>query len=449
MNGILALFLLASPALAEQPWWQDLGDPGLQAVIDEGLSNNGDLEAAWERVAASEALARQAWSPLLPSASATFQHSVSRRDAVGRGFGVSFGQPDPDAPKGYNSGQYGLQAQWNVDLFGRSYAAMRASRLDAQAAAGDRDAAAASLAVRIASTWYDLVAVEQRIDIVRAQLATQERVLEVTELRFEGADATGLDVLQQRQQLATVRTLLPPLVATQQVLQQQLAVLLGRDPLQADLPDRPTALPELPPLDMAVPEDLLQRRPDLLANDKRVDAAGARRYSTLAGGLPAVSASASTQTQYNDLNEDYEITEFDTWQVGVAATVPIFNGGRVFEGYRASRAQKLAAERTLEQSQLVARAEITGALAREEQQRAYVSAVQDQVDAAVLTSEQARSRYRTGNAQYLQVLTSTNNELSAQLNAVSAQRDLLAIHIDLHDALGGSWTSDLGERASR
>ncbi len=445
MSLLLLALALVSPASADAPYWEQLDDPGLVQAIDIGVSKNGDVAAAWERVAASKAMARQARAPLLPQASVTYSNTVQPNNP-GFQFGLSggLGAPDPDAPDTTRSGSYGLSASWDVDM-GRSYTALRASTLDARAAGSDQDAAAMALANRIAGVWYDLVAVEQRLVIVRKQIEHQERMLEVIEMRFERGEATGLDVLQQRQQVAATRTLLPTLSSSHRVLEQQLAVLLGQD-IGAELPMRPSELPDVPSLDATLPDDLLAGRPDLAAAEERLAAARARKYSATLSSLPTFRLNGFTGTQFTDFGE-YATRKY--WSVGTTASLPLFAGGRVYEGVRAARANELAAKHTLDQAKRNADAEVQGAIARAEEQRNYVAAVQAQRDAATLAHEAARQRYKSGSAAYINLLSASNAELQAELSAVAAQRDLLGIHLDLADARGGAWTHQLGERAAR
>lgn len=238
MTFIAALAVAASlsaqtppPADETRPpaaWWRALGDEPLNDLVEEALVENGDLAATRSRVLAAEAAAFQAVTPTLPHVSFDVTGNVAPRNALGFQFGglsnlagggvpgqapvplpaqlQQVGRPRPAVV--YYTGSALLSGGVQVDP-GRSFFAWRAEVLQAEAAAGERDVQSLELARQVAQTYYDVITAQQQREIIARQVELNREVLRATDLRFEAGEAEGLDVLQQRQNLAAVETLLP------------------------------------------------------------------------------------------------------------------------------------------------------------------------------------------------------------------------------------------------
>jgi len=417
----------ATVALAGTPW-DALDDPGLRQLLSDGMERNGDVVASQERAVASRASAWQGGSALLPSLALVGSTSTNPYDTLGFAFGGLPSVPGADTPATYTTGSGALHAAWDVDLFGARTTSWSASRQDARAAELDSANAQNALAGRIGKAWYDLAATEARLRIVEEQVANQETLLEHARLRLGVAAATGLDVLQQEQQLATTRSLLPSLVAARDAFAHQLAALTGRS--TAELPPLPATLPEPPPSGAAVSVD---DRPDVQALQARADAAHRRATAAVLSGLPTVRLTAQTGEQFRKM-ADYSHQSF--WNVGTSAQVPLFNGGRVHASARAAFALSSAADAQLEQARLNAAAELAAARSRLDQQAAVVQAVDAQAAAARAVLDASIDRYLAGSTPFLSVWAAQGSTLQAELSAVQARRDWISLYIDLTTAQG-------------
>ncbi len=429
-----------SDPVGSEPWWGDEGDEGLSSLLEEGVTGNHDLRAAWARVERARAGVQRATSALVPSITLDGTANLAPTDSLGFMFGGGGFFSSPDAPATYTSTTATVGARWQLDLWGRQILQRRASLLEEAAAAGDMEAQALALASRLANAYYDLVAARERVTIVERQIASNESLLEVTELRFRQGEATGLDVLQQRQQLAATSTFLPAARVQVRLAEQQLAVLVGRDPSSAQF----QVVDHLPDLGTAPrvgrPEDLLRNRPDLRAALSRYEAASARVRSARRTFLPtlAVSGQAGNQALYMD-----EFNDQWYWGVGANVSVPLFTGGAQVAAIREARAAERTAYHALYQAFLRAVQEVETALAQESELRAQLEAFRTQVEAATLALDESRSRYIAGVASYQSVLTATNALQQAELNALQTHRQLLGARIQLHTALGGPWVTAL------
>lgn len=429
-------------------WWEDLGGEGLDRLVRTGLALNGDFGAFEARVAQSEALSRAALAPLLPSLSFDVSTSTAPLDSLGFFFGGGFASQIPDPPTAYHTGTAQLKATWAPDLSGTSALAWRASRLDALATAGDRDAQAIALATRIAQSWVALETARARLVVVQEQVRVSEELLALAEARYASGLNTAQELLQQRQQVAAVGGLLPSAEAQVRSAEQSLAVLVGGRPDQAAtlLPPALVERPVLPPRPgLGQPEELLELRPDLRAAALDLEAATARVRSAQTGLVPTVGLSGTAGWQ------GIYITELKTqavWGLGLNLSVPLLQGGRELSNLQAAKASEDAARRTLEQLALQAVFEVQDAAQREDAQARVLTLYGAQAEAARMAFEEARAQYTGGLSTYLTVLTALNTWQQAQLNELSAWQTLMNTRIELCDALGGAWPQRLDTGAT-
>ncbi len=430
-------------ALSSAPWWTSFGDPALANVMEQGLSGNGDLGAAWERVDQSRAAAFGSLAPQLPSLSFDVNANAAPTESLGFQFGglpTAPGEEEP--PEAYYQGAATLNARVPLDFWGPQVQHYRASRFESHATAGDRDAQAISLSVLVGGAYFDAVTAGAQVALIEGQVEAQESLLELTELRFRETDTSGLDVLQQRQQLEAVRALLPTARAQQHTSRQRLAALLGLDDETA-LPPLPSNLPDLPAEPgTGRPSDLFETRPDLRAADARWAAATARRHGAGLAFAPTLALTGQVGTQAIQLDE------FDTqevWGVGAAVSLPIFQGGGRFAGVAEARSAEDAAARTLSQRVRDAIQQVESSMVTEEQLDERLAALQRQLEAARLVAEESRARYATGLTPYLTVLTAVNARQQAELALLQAHRERIDARIRLHEALGGRWTTNLAD----
>lgn len=426
-------------SISEAPWWLSFDDPTLSALMDEGLRQNGDLVAFNARVQQSEALARQSLAGVLPSLSVDVSTSTAPLDSLGFTFGLDL-TAQPNAPEVYSTGSGYLKASLPVDLWGKSTQTWLASRHDAAGMAGDRDAQLIALATRIGQAWMDLETARERLTLVEQQVAASEELLNIVQRRYDEGLITSLDLLQQQRQVASVRAQLPAASANVRVATLQLNTLLGR-PGATPVPEGAEGLPSLPPSPgLGSPDALLTTRPDLRAAHEDELAAVARRKAALRALAPALTLTGQVGFQGIYINE---LNAQDLWGLGVALSVPIFSGGRNVGGAQAAQATERAAEATYRQLVLTATQEVEEALARETSAALTLDAVRAQERAAKASYDESRAQYERGLVDHLTVLSSLSTYQQAQVSSLSAERDLLVARIQLHDALGGTWTESV------
>jgi len=428
--------------VAEQPWWQTLGDPDLVRVVEAGLEGNPDLDSAYGRLQTAEASTVVAFSGLVPNAS--FDVSTTGQPAAVV-FRCNVGPISPEelmsAQGGDGEEPTGLCFQgsalfnfrWGLDVFGRQLLQHKSARYEQQAAEGDQAATRLMVSGSLASAYLDALSAAQQVTILQQQLQAQSDLLEVLQLRYQTGGASGLDVLQQRQTVASTKAALPPARLAAKSQRRVLAALMGRG--IAELPELPEGLPDpVEPPSIGTPADLVTRRPDLVAAHDRVTAARARRTSAIRALLPTLNANANAGWTYA---LGSELNAIETWSVGGSLSVPLFNGGAGIAGVKQATGQLRSVTGAWDTALLGAVRDVENGVVRDLEQSERHEAVGDQVDAARAAYDEARQRYLQGVDSFLAVLTAQAGLQSAELSLVQAHRDRLAARVQLWTALGG------------
>lgn len=405
-------------------WWTEFNDPALNALVDTALAANFNLRTTWERLRAARAVVDRESSALLPSLDAGLQGAISF--------------PQPDFVGGENL-RLGLNAGYEVDLWGRINATVDAQRFRAQASLTDYQAAAISLSAEITRTWYQLLEARNQVTLVEEQIETNRQILDLLRNRFGGGQVRSVDILRQEQLLAATREQLTVAESRAEVLEHQLAVLLGR-PAQAEPDYPPAALPAPPPLpETGLPVELVRRRPDLQSAFHRLQAADRELAAAISSQYPRLSFSGNASLRSNNFQN---LLRDWAYSFGGNLFAPIFFAGELRA--EVDRTESVKNQRLYEYGQavLIAFREVEDALIREQKQRERITALQEQVDLAQQSYEQLRIAYLNGAGNYLDTLTALTQEQQLQRDLLAANLTLLEFRIALYRALAGGFGTE-------
>lgn len=421
---------------SNQSWWTRFADPELNKLVTRGSGNNFSVLVAQSRIEEADAVVAQQLSPLLPTATWDTSLTTGPLDSLGFQFGgggVGGGAMGPvDLPNLYWQASSTVNVGLGIDVTGKNILGHRAAKDDRKAAQHDVDAQRQALASQITATYYDLVTARAQLAITADQVETNERLLELTQLKFETGQANAVDVLQQRQQVAASKVQVPRAQQQLRAFEQRMAVLLGETPGQSF--DTPSTLPALPARPgVGAPSELLRARPDLRAKTERLEATEKRTKVSKRSFAPDLRLSARGGVQAINVG-DWSSQGF--WSATATLSVPLSTGGSTYAGMRRAKAQQRTASRDLSQSTLVAVQEVEDALLRETQQAEVLALYKEQHAAAKAAFEESRTRYAEGVAEYLPVLTALASVQRTEFDIVTAHRDLIAARIDLYTALG-------------
>jgi NodT family efflux transporter outer membrane factor (OMF) lipoprotein len=438
---------IGAPALDR--WWEVFGDEELNGLVEATLHGNLDLQQAWRRLEQAGALRRISRSELFPQVDAgagASKTETTERDVI---------DPDsltPDAMGNVNPRKTKLETEtdryvvssglgWEIDLWRRISSATRADRLEAEATRQDVEETALFLTGSVAETWFQVLEQEQLLDLLAKQLELSETLEELTGLRFSVGSGSALDVLQQRQQVASIRAEIPPVESRLATLKHALAVLMGRPPRRNEIHPADASYPDLPPLpEVETPGALLARRPDLRAARLRVEAADYDVASAIADRLPRLSFSLDYELSADEIGDIYNR---EVLSVAGNVLLPLIDGGR--RRAEVDRRKAVTLERLDRFGALFLEAlvEVEDALVQEHYQVELLHQIDFQVELAESNLREAQARYSNGLNDYLTVITAINSLQQLQRRQISEWRALLVIRSRLYRALGGSWMDEL------
>jgi NodT family efflux transporter outer membrane factor (OMF) lipoprotein len=413
-------------------WWKRFDDAELDRLMAEALIAAPDLKSAQARLRQARAASDLAQANLLPSvgASAGATRSRSGREAGGSDM----------AQTRYSAG---FDASWEVPFFGGLRDAATAATADAAAAAANLDAVRVSLAAEVARNYIDLRAYQERLRIARANVASQEETLQITDWRQQAGLATTLDVEQARANLEQSRASIPSLESGRATAAHHLAVLTGQAPgaMQTRLAEA-APLPT-PPDSIAagIPADTLRQRPDLRAAEQTLRAEIARSAERAADREPSLTLSGSLGWQAFDaaaLGGSGSLVR----SLAASLVANLFDGGRLRARFAVQDAVREQALVAYEKAILTALEDVENALAAYAAGRERVAARQRAADAARNAAQLARVQYQAGLVDFQKVLDTDRTRLTAEDGLAAAQADVLTATVALYKALGGGWQAE-------
>ena len=414
-------------------WWRGFGDPGLDALVDRVLAGNFDLRQALARVEAAAAARGIAAGEALPQVDGSLDAQRSRRLFLGFPFGGGGGVPSNT----FTTYGLTLSARWELDVWGRVRSGESAAIADVQAATADAAAARMSLVAQACRAYFAAVEQKQQLALAEATVATLRATYEDVRDRFRRGVRPALDVHQASANLANAEAAVAQRRDAVGAALRRLDVLAGDFPRGAD--GVPTTLPQAAPaIPVGVPSDLLLRRPDLAAAERRLAAAGCRVDVARASLYPRIALTGSAGTASTDL-ADLADDDFRVWSVGANLLAPLFRNG-------ALRAEVARNEALLEQAAagygralIQAFAEVEDVLGAEAHLAERRARVTDAAGHAARARELARDRYQKGLVDFVTVVETQRQSFQADAARIALDRLCLENRIDLFLALGGGY----------
>jgi NodT family efflux transporter outer membrane factor (OMF) lipoprotein len=424
----------AQPAdgLPRGQWWEAYGDRTLDDLEPQVDAANPDLQAAAAAYAEARAFAAEAESYALPTLSAAGSLSTNKQSAD-RPL-RSKGQPTY-----FGANTIGLQAGYEVDLWGAVRDAVASGKAGAQASAATLESVRLILHAELASDYVLLRGFDAQAKLLADTVVAYSRALELTKYRVEGYIASGLDVSRAETQLDSAKAQVSDVAARRAGMEHAIARLVGQPASTFSLPPdlRPIALPEVP---LGVPSLLLLRRPDVAASERRAAAANEQIGVAEAAFYPTFTIGLGGGIQDTGLNLLSLPNSF--WSVGPAVSLPIFNGGLLKAQLASAKAEFDAAAADYKGTVLDAIQEVEDNLA----DLRWLAQEATDEDAAVAsaqkTEELSMDLYRDGAVSYLEVVTAQTAALDAERDALDLLTQRLTASVGLIRALGGGWSSD-------
>ncbi len=422
----------ATPA-AELPkgaWWTIFGDGDLDALEDQVTAANQDLQAAVARFAQARAAADYARADYFPQVTA---NASSQRTQHSKNAALKF------QPYVYSDHLLAADLSYEIDVWGRVRNSVAAARDRAEASGADLAAVDLALHAELATDYFALRGYDTQQIVLDHTVAAYERALQVTLNRYKGGAAAEADVDQAQTQLETARTQAHDVHLKRLQMEHAVAILVGQPPAQFSV--KPAVLQgAAPAVEPGMPSALLERRPDIAAAERQVAAANAEIGVARAAYYPQFDLSAMMGLDSAAPGKWIEAPS-RIWGIGPQAAAILFDGGRLDAMNANARAAYDETVANYRQTVLTAFGEVEDNLAAL-RQLAQEAQTQDAALAAARRAlDQANKRYAGGLVTYLEVVSTENVALSAQLSAVNILTRRMTASVLLAKALGGGWTA--------
>lgn len=427
VNADPAAFAAANP---EAAWWRQFEDPVLDDLVARGLAANLDLKVAVAHVKEARALFTDARLDQLPRITASGTYAASDQQQPGSGEHRVDGE----------TWQAGFDAGWELDLFGHVRHGVDAAKADAGAAEADLRDAQVSVAAEVARNYFEMRGAQARLAVAERNLDTQRETLRLTKARFEVGQGDPVDVASAQARLSATEAAIPAFRAAEVRSANRLAVLVGERP--GALGGRLQAVEATPPLTKALPigdaGELLRRRPDVQAAERRLAAQTARTGVATADLFPRVRFSGFFGFLSGDIGSLGQSAS-QAWSVTPTITWPGLDLGGARARLRAQEARGDAALAIYDKTVLGALEDVENALSAYGHEQSRLKSLADQVAASRRAADLARIRYREGAIDFLVLLDAERTRLEAE-DALSASETQAKVDVAaVYKALGGGW----------
>ena len=413
--------------IADKPWEELFTETTLHQLIQEGLDNNPDLRIAVQRVLEAEAYFSQSKAALLPGISAKGTETYIRNPE----------SVYPDGPREINNNQLGIEASWEIDLWGKLRSSKRAAYANLLAGDAGQKAVQTRLIANIASTYYSLIGLDAKLIITRQTVKNNIDLVETIKALKESGKVTGAAVVQSEAARYAAEVTIPDLEQQIRETENTLCLLLGRVPgtIQRGKIDE-QALSSV--LNTGVPAQLLDNRPDVMQALYGVMNAYEITNNARAGFYPALTLTASTGFAATDLNQLLNPKSFAANVIGGLAQ-PLFNRKVNVTRLKVARAQQEEALINFRNALLKAGQEVNNSLGSYQSSVQKIALRKLQLEALVKSVDYTKELLNYGSANYTEVLNAQTNLLSAQLSSVNDRLQQLNAVVSLYRALGGGW----------
>jgi NodT family efflux transporter outer membrane factor (OMF) lipoprotein len=428
-------------------WWFSFQDPELDSLIARAVDRNLDLKLALERMQEARAARGIARSGYFPTIEADVS-AVRLRGGFNQGVirvvpssNNANGSPSLISPFETNVFQGSLNLSWELDVFGGIRRAVEAATADVAAAEDNRRDVLVILLGDVGRAYAQLRGFQRQLEIANKNIETQQDTLELTATRAKAGLATELDVSRAAAQVESTRAVVPTLLSGIDVSIHRLSVLLGEEPgaLGSEL-EKASPIPAVgPSVEVGLPSDLLERRPDIAGAEAQLAAATARIGVAKADLFPRFFLTGTAGRQATQLH-DLTLGLGNFYSIGPAMSLPLFTGGRIRSNIALETSRQRQALISYEAVILTALEEVENALVDYSQEQERRDRLNQAVEQSQLAVDLAAEQYRAGLVDFLSVLEAQGELYSNEAQLVQSQTSVTTDVIALYRALGGGWS---------
>ena len=421
-------------------WWEVFGDPELNALEVQAAAANQQLKIAVARFAEARAQMDVTRSGLFPNI-ALSGSAIRQRDSPNSP-STTTGEATGHSAT-YNDFTLPLDFSYEADLWGRVRRSVESARAQMQASADDLETIKLMIQAEVAADYFTLRALDSQREVLLSSVQVFSKSYALTLDRRAGGVATDLEVAQSETVLKTTQAQLPFVALQRAKFEHALALLVGQNAATFSVPERTlsAAPPVIPP---GLPSELLERRPDISAAERRMAAANANIGVAKAAFFPTIQLNGLAGLESVDAGSLFDSSS-RMWAVGPSLTLPIFESGRLRANLRFAKAAYEEMIASYRQTVLTAFSEVENNLAAQNLLASQYELESGALLAARKQLEVANNRYRDGLITYLEVATAESTELNVEFSTVQLRGQQLVAAIALVKSLGGGWQVASGQ----
>jgi outer membrane protein, multidrug efflux system len=424
-----------SAHLPKGPWWEVFGDPELNRLETLATANNQQLAAAYanlQQARATVGVARSAFWPQIAATPEAFRQRISANQ--------SLGAASSSRGSTFNTFSVPLDATWEIDLWGRVRRSVESTRASLAASADDLESSKLSIQAEVAIDYIALCSLDAQQRVLEATTDAYRRSLELTQNRRKGGIATDLDVSQAETLLRGTEAQIPAVQLQRATALHALATLCGWDAISFAV-NAPTNIALVAPgIPLGIPSELLERRPDISAAERRVAAANAQIGVATAAFFPTITINGLAGFQSIDAAKLFD-WESRVWSIGPSLSWPIFTGGRNRAQLQFARAGYDATVANYRQTVLSAFQDVEDRLFAQRLLTEQYEKETAALKSARRSVEISMTKYKGGVITYLDVVIAQSSALNHEQTVVQLEGQRLAAVVSLIKALGAGWTA--------
>jgi len=411
-------------------------DPDLKALVDAALSNNQELNIRLQEnlVAQAEIMSRQGdYIPRLGAFAGAGLEKVGKY--------TRFGRTDErnNVPKNLQNYTFGFTASWEVDIWKKLRNAAKAANLRYLSSVEGRNFIITQLVAEIASSYYELLALDNKLDVLHTNIGIQQDALEIVKLQKEAARVTQLAVSRFEAEVLKNKSRQFEFEQQRIEAENRINFLLGRFPqsVKRNMQSFQTPLPSF--ISSGVPSQLLENRPDVRAAQLALEAAKLDVKSAKANFYPSLSIEANVG--YEAFNIKHLVTTPESLLYNVAGNLaaPLLNRRAIKAMYFQANARQLQAVFSYERTLLQAYTEVVNNLAMIQNLQKSYELRSQQVDALIQSVDISNVLFQSARADYMEVLLTRRDSLDAQMELIATKNEQKQAMVNVYQALGGGW----------
>jgi multidrug efflux system outer membrane protein len=416
-------------ALANAAWWEQFGDPVLDALVATALRENKDLMIASARIdeyAGRYGITRSQLFPQATLGAAGYKQKNTLPGTLVKGT--------------YDSYDTIFSASWEIDLWGKIRRQGEAARAQIVASEEGRQGVILTLVANVAGGYIALRDLDRQLEIASTTANSRGASYQLFKDRYDGGVISILELSQNKSQYEEALATIPALEKSIAQQENALSILLGRNPQPIA---RGKTIDELipPMVPEGLPSSLLERRPDLRQAEQSLIAANAQIGAAKAAYYPSISLTGVFGVASSSLSKLFNSSS-QIWQYGGALSLPIFNAGLLSSQVDVAQAQQQQALFSYQKAIQNAFREVNDSLIDQDRTRVQLATQARQVEALQQYADTARLRYDNGYTSYIEVLDAESSLFQTQLQYTQTQQTQLQAMINLYKAMGGGWMSE-------